>query len=264
MRTRTAFRQTLAAGIAVLVIVLLAGCGHPAAPSAEASSTPVAIPAKGQTMPVRLVIIQDKSLSTGETRTPQLQLADVEPLLAVLGQVGGELAVGIIHDRSNLSFVRLRIDAPPLEPVAPPKADNPLERRKQDIAFRKLTQEFKAAEQTWTEEMQNRVAEFQRDVEPMLALAADARRSPVWDSVQRAELFLSERDAAEATPPRRYAVFITDGLDDVGARSVPIRSGAKVLMVNGSAQLGSLAAIQPQRFESIQAAVRFVVGSEAK
>jgi hypothetical protein len=35
-------------------------------------------------------------------------------------------------------------------------------------------------------------------------------------------------------------------------------------MVNGAGQLGSLAVLKPQRFESIEAAVRYIVGAEAK
>lgn len=254
--------------LAVLVSVLLsAGCGKPVGAQSDSSALQEPVTTrevKRRLNALRIVIIQDKSLSTGQTRTPQLQLADLDRLVELLGQTGGELAVGIIHDRSNLGFVRLRIDGPPEQLVFPPKADNPLERRKQETPFRKQLEEFNSRKQVWLDEMQSRIDEFQKTLEPVLSMASNAQHSPVWDAVNRAELFLSESDASSKTKPHRYAMYITDGLDDVGARPVPVHSEDNILMVNGAGQSGALAVLQPQRFESIEAAIRFIVENEAK
>ncbi len=250
--------------IVLLGALLYSGCTRSTALSADASTTPSEMVSKRPVTPLRIALIQDKSLSTGETRTPQLQMSDLDPLVELLGQTGGELAVGIIHDRSNLGFVRLHIDSPPDEPVVPAKADNPLERRKQSGTLRKQTAEFKNRQQTWLDDMQTRVSNFQEALEPVLAMPAKAQHSPVWDAVRRSELFLSEGAAGGNATPHRYSLYITDGLDDVGARPVPVRSGAKLLMVNGAGQLGALVVLQPQRFESIEAAIRFIVAAETK
>ena len=82
--------------------------------------------------------------------------------------------------------------------------------------------------------------------------------------MKRADLFLFESDSDAQTEPHRYAVLITDGIDDVGARPVPVHGGTRILMVNGAAQLGSLAVLKPQRLESIEAAIRYIVGVETK
>jgi hypothetical protein len=210
---------------------------------------------------LRIAFIQDKSLSTGETRTPQLTLDDLEPLVELQGQVGGELAVGTIDDRSNQSLVRLRIDAGPEEPVAPASADNSLERWQQQNAFRKQKAEFEQQQQAWQDAMQERIAAFQTAVDPILSAPANAQRSPVWDAVRRADLFLSEPQVGRSEP-HRYMVLITDGMDDVGAQPVPVHSGVRILMVNGSGQMGSLAVLRPQRYESIGAAVSEIVSLE--
>ena len=247
--------------------IVQCGCSNAPAPAAAETAAPLVAPvgqAKAIRSPLRIAFIQDKSLSTGETRTPQLKLEDLDSLLELMGATGGELAVGIIHDRSNLGFARLRIDAGPEEPAGVVEADNPFERRNQRAAQRKQKDKFEVQEQTWREEMQTRIGEFQSAAEPVLSMAADAKHSPVWDAVKRADLFLSESESDGSPEPHRYAVFITDGIDDVGARPVPIHTRTRILMVNGAAQLGALAVLKPQRFESIEAAVRYIVGLETK
>ena len=119
-----------------------------------------------------MAMIQDKTLSAGETRTPQLKLEDMDPLVELLGQTGGEVAVGVIHDRSNLTFARLRIEAGQEEPVAPVQADNPLERRNQRTAYRKQKETFDKQQQAWQDEMQTRIGEFRKLMDPMLVMAA--------------------------------------------------------------------------------------------
>jgi hypothetical protein len=266
--THDSIRRTiLSIAVLGLAAVVQSGCSSAPAPSAaEAAARQIAAAAQAKPArsPLRIAVIQDKSLSTGETRTPQLKLEDLDALLELLGLTGGELAVGVIHDRSNLAFARLRVDAGPEEPAAVVESDNPFERRNQRAAQRKLKEKFEQREQAWREEMQTRIGGFQGAVDPMLSMAADAKHSPVWDAVKRADLFLCESESDGNPEPHRYAVFITDGVDDVGARPVPIHSRTRILMVNGAGQLGALAVLKPQRFESIEAAVRYIVGLETK
>ena len=252
----------------IVAAMLQSGCSTSPTALAEGTAAPARTngtpPPKSVRSRVRVAVIQDKTLSAGETRTPQLTLEDVDPLVELLGQTGGEVAVSVIHDRSNLNFARLRIDAGPEEPVAPIQADNPLERRNQRTAYRKQKEEFARQQQAWQDDMQSRIGEFQKLMDPMLAMAPDAKHSPVWDAVKRADLFLYESDSDGNADPHHYAVLITDGIDDVGARPVPVHSGARVLIVNGAAQLGSLAVLKPQRFESIGAAIHYIVSLETK
>jgi hypothetical protein len=261
---RQVWSRCVALSILSVAVAFSPGCSSAGGKPVGTSSFARKVPSRAGSRPVRVAIIQDKTLSTGETRTPQLKLEDMDPLVELLGQTGGELGVGVIHDRSNLTFARLRIDAAAEEPVAAVPADNPLERRNQRAAYRKQKETFDKEQQSWQDEMQARIGEFQKLMEPIVAMAADAKHSPVWDAVNRADLFLAESDSGGNAETHRYAVLITDGIDDVGARPVPVHSGTRILIVNGAAQLGSLAVLKPQRFESIEAAIRYVVGLETK
>jgi hypothetical protein len=102
-------------------------------------------------------------------------------------------------------------------------------------------------------------------VTALLDRPAEAARSPVWDAVARADWFLAEPEAPPTPGARRALVLVSDGIDDVrgrpGLRREPLRtlrSGATVLIVNGGATVGSLAALAPLPFESFDAAVRYL------
>lgn len=246
-------------------LLISTGCSK-ARGSGEHESAPLtstyqqAVPLKR----LRIAVIQDKSLSTGTTRTPQLKIDDLGLVLQLLKAHGGELAFGVIHDRSNSSFARLRIDPGPTEPVAPEKAENPLERRKQHVAFTARRSEFNSQRDEWDRETELRIDEFHRSLAPILSMKVDATHSPVWDAVKRAELFLSETDSSNTAIPTRYCVLITDGIDDVGARPVPMSNGTTILIVNGSAELGSLVVVKPKAFESIESAFRYIASKELR
>jgi len=243
--------------------LLIAGCGPSSSGTVTATTSKTEGAKPSLRSQVRIALIQDKSLSTGETRTPELTLDNMEPLVELLGQTGGELAVGTIDNRSNRCMVRLHIDAGPDEPLAPPAADNSLERWQQQNELRKRKAAFEQQQQAWQGAMQERIAVFQTAVEPILSAPANAQHSPVWDAVRRADLFLSEPQGA-ASEPHRYVVLITDGMDDVGAQPVPVHTGTRILMVNGSGQLGSLAVLRPQRYESIEAAISQIAALEGQ
>lgn len=249
------------AHVLMTVALLMAGCS----PSPDGSSGgPAVVASEIARPPLRIALIQDKSLSTGETRTPQMTLDDMQPLVELLGRNGGELAVSVISDRSNLSMARLRIEAGPQEPVALPPASNSLERLSQRNAFRRIKADFEKQRESWRDQMQDRIAAFQSVVEPILSMPAKAQHSPVWDAVRRADLFLCEPEAGSSSEPHRYVLLITDGIDDVSGKPVSVRRGTQILMVNGSGTMGSLGVLNPDRFESIASAVQYVVDTESK
>ena len=252
--------------VLALAMVFASGCNKQPLPTAESQTVTVGESSASNqaARELRIAVIQDKTLSTGTTRTPQLALKELEPIIQAMSIKGGELAVGVIHDRSNLSFARLRIDAMPIEPVVPPKAENPLERRKQRAAMATQTEEFKAQRQAWENETEVRIGTFRTAVEPMLSMRPEAKHSPVWDAVRRADLFLSETESRNGATPDRYCFLITDGIDDVGALPVPVNSGARVLLVNGSGEMGSLGVLKPAFFESITAAFRQILTNESR
>jgi len=233
----TTNRLTTLMGVG-MVAVWLAGCGgRGTAGGADNEATCAA---------VKIAVLLDQTGSTTWTRTPQLRFEDLKPLVRLVARCGGELGVGLIRDDSNRSLVRMRVEEPPV----PPQEGNPLR-------VTKLRKQYQQREQRWRKQTDEQARTFEESVKALLARKADARCTDVWGAVLRANLFLGEPE------PRwgrvvRWAIFVSDGRHNCGTKPVKFTSGAKVLVVNGSASLGVLGALRPLRFESPEAAFRYV------
>lgn len=235
-----------------------AACGDTArtAPAGTAS-TAVGVACE----PVKIALIADKSKSAPGMRTPDVTSEDVDSLLEVVAACGGELAVGVIHDRMTDPFVRVRLAAVP-QKAADSQAANKLKRRSEQ---RIIDRDYDDTVARWEEATTPRVEAFRERVGSLIGHAADANWSPVWDAVARGDLFLAERESGTTTDARRVLLLVSDAVDDVrGAvaqRRAPLqtlKSGATVLIVNGAGTAGSLAGLKPESFEAFDAAVRFV------
>ncbi len=209
--------------------------------------------------PVEICILQDQSLSTRTTRTQQVRLDELDSVVNLLRLTGGEIGFGLISDNSNRSLKRLRVEAPPPALVKPPEKGNPFMLAKLKTAYNKELAEHKEMLTSWEAETAKRIQNFEEQIRPLIQQRADARTTDIWSAVSRCDLFLSENGASWSRPARRYAVFITDGIHDARTKFVPIKSGAKVIVVNGSASLGNLEILEPIRFESAEAAFRFII-----
>jgi len=201
--------------------------------------------------PVKIALLLDQTRSTNWTRTPQLRPEDLELLIELIKRCGGELALGLIRDESNRSLVRLRVERPPETPEAP----NPLRALKARPLYERRRKE-------WETETAEGIRRFREAAAMLLERPADAGCTDLWGAVLRADLFLAEEDATWGAEISRWAVLVTDGHHNCGHGPVAMHSGARLLVVNGSASLGSLAALKPARFESPQAAFRYVVQAQ--
>jgi hypothetical protein len=211
--------------------------------------------------PIRMAVFQDKSGSAATTRTAQLNEDDFAVPINVLRCTGGELGVGIINDRSNSPLVRLRIEAPPERP-RPTQATNPFERAEQEAIYRSQLETFDKQQEQWRVQANQRIATFYEQLKLLLKQDAKARRTSVWPAVARADLFLNEPDTGWSKPTHRYAAFNTDAIDTVHSAPVTMKSGSKLLLVNGAASVGVLGSLNPLCFESVLAAFRFVSATE--
>jgi len=240
-------------------VCMAAACGDDQ--TGEAASQGVGAPSHPSCAPAKIAIVLDKSKSAGRMRTPSVSLDDVEPLIELIATCGGELAVGVIHDKITDPFVRLRLDAQPQKP-AESQARNLLRRRdEQDEIDRAFAEEFAR----WEDETTSRVSVFGERVTALVDHPADANWSPVWDSVARGDLFLAERESGLTSSATRVLLLASDAVDD--ARGVPaqrrtpiqtLKSGAAVLIVNGAGSAGSLGALDPELFESFDSAIRYI------
>ncbi len=249
----------------VLFFATLAGCDrHPTFADASDSTTAHQLAQIESIHPVKICLVQDKTGSANSTRTPQIQFNELGPIIEILKQKGGEISFGLIRDQSNRSLLRLRIDAPPSEPVKPSEKGNAFVVAKEKGKYAKEFARYQNKLEQWQAESEKQVTIFGKAVNFLAEQKPNAPLSDIWGAVLRCDLFLSESDASWRQSSRRTAVFITDGLHNTNSRFIPMKSGAKVIMVNGSASLGSLEKLKPVRFESPEAAFRFIVAEEGR
>lgn len=213
--------------------------------------------------PVRIAFLQDKTGSTSWTRTPQLTTQQLDLLIAVMRPIGGELGFGLIRNDSNRSLVRLRIETPPGRVAKPKKTGQLFKDALGMERYRTEQAKFQQELSLWEAETDRRIARFKKDVQPLLDSHADATSTDIWGAVRRADLFLAENDAAWGCSTRRWAVFASDGLHNRHqVKPALLRSGARVLVINSAAEAGSLAALHPDAFESLEAAFRYISATE--
>lgn len=185
-------------------------------------------------------------------------LDNLGPIFERLEQTGGEVAIGLIRDRSDAPLVRLLVPPPPAAPVfrtLPQNVFAAAAARRRDDAERAR---YDARLRTWRAENSARMSAFASAVAPLLAEANDAPQTDIRSALLRCDLFLAE-PTTFAVPPKNAIVFLSDGIETVSDGDLPpLRSGAQILLVNGTGSEGALARLHPIRFEALEAALRFL------
>jgi hypothetical protein len=262
---------------AILTILFFAlliatfGCGKPEvrleaatqpAVSTVVDTRPVA------TSPLRVCLLQDKTGSSLETRTPLLTEGELGRVTHLCFGAGGEVTFGLISDASNHLFIRFTLEPPPTAPARQKvHEENPIAFEAADRKAQKEYDDAKAnydkARAAWEKTATERERTFLADVRQLLASAPDAQHTDVNGGIGRADLFLAEDDAVFRGPTHRYLVVVSDGVDNVRKPAPVFTSGATAIVVNGVGSVGNLTALHPHRFESVGAALNFITSKEA-
>jgi hypothetical protein len=290
-RETRSVRFALGALIAVLLIVTATAChgtahgdvGHTAdsqtvatsasecgtcsrsalAATSTATQSEVAQPsppaAAAQQPPLRAVVFIDQTGSMELARVPHVTADSLTPLLDRLQVAGGELAVGLIRDRSDAPLVRVFVPAPPLAPVFPPrKTANIFEKARERKREDEERARYAARQQTWHADAAARINAFVESIAPLFA-NADAPATDIHAALLRADVFVSEPNAF-GQPVTNVVILVTDGVETVDPETpAQFKSPAELLLVNGTGSEGQLAALHPTRFEALDAAIRYVI-----
>ena len=246
-------------GLIALVAALLGGI----ACSSSATVTLADAASPAPEAQARVAVLIDNTASTSWTRVPAVRCEEFDPLIALLVERGGELAVGLISDRSNRGLLRLAVPEPPGAPVEPNPHQNPFLLAEARAKFETQRRAHQAALAAWKSDVQRRVATFRGDLEKLLAQPADAGRTDLWEAIRRAELFLNEPQPVGRLAPQKWLLAVSDAEDNVRRPKASLSSGIRLLLINSSATLGDLAEAKPLRFESFHAATEFLL-REAK
>jgi hypothetical protein len=215
-------------------------------------------------------------------RVANVGFADFQPIFQKLEKSGGEIAFSAICDRSNRPLVRIRFSPPPIPdekisvmPLAPaPLSDagSPFEKDEREKAHqvkveahnrqvdehRKLINDHKARLEQHQKESAERIAKAKPDIEAILKAPRNCEETDIQNSIQRANLFFNE--PSDRLKTRRFALFITDGIDSFSQAPASLAADSEVIVVNGSADVGIFNKIKHERLESPEKAIAYLAG----
>ncbi|MDJ0511475.1 MAG: hypothetical protein QNJ64_19830 [Crocosphaera sp.] len=237
-----------------------------------------------QSPPVKIAIIMDKTGSVNWSRIQQPKLEDFQILSLLLQRNGGEIAVGTFCYDSNRPLARIRLEQQPVlvnagfnhpvAPVEPTNQGNAFTYRKQKKEYKQKLAEYQTLRQNdleilgdyqnsiqqWQSQSEVKIQEFMTTkIQPILGHPVNCGSSDIQGGVNRTRLFLAESDTTWRQQPRKFAVFITDGLDNVGIQAAEFETNAEVLLVNGAGSKGIFYNIEHKAFESVPAAFQYLV-----
>ena len=267
------------------LLLILSGC-KPAAQSDAAASGPVSpVAAPLDVAPVapsgRFAVVIDLSLSGLENRTPIPTLADLEPLLDIIQQRGGELAVSFVCSDSTQPLLRVKVDEAPqpdreiFQAGAPPEApdlemlspfDRPAaiaEHQDRVTAYQQDIQGYQDALEQHRSGAKRAMAEFVSSLQDVLPSEPNCQESDINGALRPAQLFLDEPHQFSQAP-LSYLLVVSDGLDTVDKEAVHFNDNVHVVLVNGTGTKGVFGGRHHLPFEAVSAAVDYVVDSVNK
>jgi hypothetical protein len=235
---------------------LLAACGSTARATRTTATETGAAPCAG---PVRVVILADKTGSAAKNRTPEIRPEELDPLFEQIARCGGEIAAGILTDRSNRPLLRVRVDEPTPPPAATDPRQNPFDYARRHAEEVKTRSRLQKDDEERQADASERIREFDQAAKPLLAASAKARCSDIFGGLRRANLFHREPPSLWKRAPRQFTVLVSDAEANCGAPNFEPLPGVKLLMVNGAPGLGSLEGRELIRLERFEAGVEFIL-----
>jgi len=250
--------------LAIALALFASACATTTASSTSAT-TPAATAPGELFSSVAIGVLLDKTESAPEYGVPAPKPDAFAPLIKVVRQNGGDFRAEEITGRSPDAMVRLHVAPPPACPPAPlaDTTGNAFIDQELVESYETRKGAYDEAYSRWRATADGDTARFQQDLQRLLAKPAIAKHTDIFDALNRAMCFLGEPQAPGQVLVHRYLLLLTDGRDNVHAAPVTVPSDIRVLVVNGSGSLGALQSLRPLRFESLAAAIDFVVKTES-
>jgi hypothetical protein len=216
-------------------------------------------PALSQQPIMRVALFIDQTGSMEQARVAHVTADSVTPLLDRLQVAGGELAVGLIRDRSDAPLARVFVPVPPSPPVFQArKAANIFEKAKERRREDEERARYAARQQAWHADAAARINAFTESIASLFE-NADAPATDIHAALLRGDVFVAEPNAF-GQPVTNVVILVTDGVETVNPETpAQFRAPAELLLVNGTGSEGQLEALHPIRFEALDAAVRYVL-----
>lgn len=246
----------------LLATILSLGCGVSSSPDSSAEERVQA--AAALKVPLRIVVLDDFSTSRSVSRTPPVSPVNIFDLASAVKKRGGELAYGRITAESTEPLHRVQLPIPPTPPTKPAEVSGLRDRTEAGIRDVEARKQYAVRSQAYAHTVVDRLGTFFTAVDRELSRPADAEHTDLWGAISRANLFFTE-PLAGGSAPEQILLIVSDGIETAHLRSpMPLPRGVKCLLVNGNGSIGVLSALSPERFESVDAAVRFIVSWEVR
>ncbi len=235
-------------------VFLMVGCGQERDRAILANVTPPPS--------VKVVILLDKTGSSARHGVPNADSLAIAPLLELMTDVGGELAVGTIESVSENPLLRIRIEVPPIAPIdSSDLMPNVFLEAKVKAAYQKEMVSYTETLAQWKRSRDPSIKAFWLTLDSMISRPADQRATDIYNAVMRANTFLLESDASWNDSPLKYAILCSDGEHNSSSQpAIRPADGVEYLLVPGARE-GCLAALKPVRFESLPAAIRYILAN---
>jgi hypothetical protein len=241
------------------VALSIAICCSSCAGGGAAAVPETGLPASEEPVALRVACFIDYSRSTPKSGVMQPQPAEFGELLSLVERRGGELAVGIICEKSSLPLLRVELSQEPAPQARkPPECGNAFLRERAAAEYKAAKQQDEERMAEWRDENHKRMERFRGPLTQLLNRTVTANRTDVFGAVQRAAMFLAEPSTTWRKPPLRFALFVTDGIDDVGSQRVELPEGTTLILVGGSGGAGALSYLKPVVVESFGAGIRYL------
>jgi hypothetical protein len=228
---------------------------------------------RNKLMPLELATIIDKTGSTGPNKIPDVTEEQLKTIAKGLQARGGEFRLLALCSDSDKVLAHLKMPVPATAPaaVAPLPEENTInsieyaklqdEREAKVAAYDKQKVAFDRANQAQLKANEVQIAIFLKAAKSVLAAPPTCQATDIVGGIKRVDLFLNERQPAGAIPAREVAFFVTDGEHNTTAETKPpeMKSKPEIIVVSPGAGAGMLELLQPNKFESIDAAIEDIL-----
>jgi hypothetical protein len=208
-----------------------------------------------------LSIVRDRSASTPSYRTDTFDATNLDQCINRVALTGGQISYSEVESVSTTPLDRLTLTAPPTPP-SPTALSSDLHeasaQKNQQIA---RAREHQRAVGAWTASSKPAIATFRAAVLQRLAAPRSAKRSDYATALRRIATFFGEPTPAHVRgEPLRVLLIIGDGRHNAGERLPNTLPGNPiVVVVNGYGEVAALAPYKPVVFESVDAAITYII-----
>lgn len=260
--TKTSSTRAIAFLLSFALLLIALACGPAVPRTSPGHAGPTA---SLECAPLRTALLLDQTGSAETNGVPHLTAADLDPLLDTIERCSGEIAFGLIRDRSNIPLLRIALlDPPPARLMLEPLPANPLEAAEPEARNQAAQSKWESANQTRHQRWTAQVRAFRAQIQPLLDRQDKAGATDIAGALDRVALFLGEDPARWAQRPALWAILLTDGVHTL---RTPVRNplplGTRLAVVNCTGSTADLAPLHPLRFESLSAALGGVIALHA-